>query len=108
MCAPANKEQKGSAAELRTHVNRNHSKNLSFIVHSGDKNPHKHGHNAFADPKNEYDPKAEEVIKQAEAAKVIEQAEAAKVIKQAEAAKVIKQAEAAKVIKQAEAAAKRQ
>lgn len=61
--AMASTLQKGQAAELRTFVdNKADYQALSYILHSGDDNPHKYGHNPFADSTNSYDPKAQEVI----------------------------------------------
>jgi hypothetical protein len=58
--------QKGRSAEMRTYMNGKLYKDLSFIVHSGDIDPNKYGPNRFADPNNEYDPNAEQVITNAE------------------------------------------
>jgi len=66
----ANAEQKGRAAEMRSWVNENIKgkmneclfRDLSFIVHSGDKNPNKAGLNPYADPYNQYDPNAEQKL----------------------------------------------
>jgi hypothetical protein len=63
----ATAEQKGRAAEMRSWVNENIKgkmneclfRDLSFIVHSGDKNPSKAGLNPYADQYNRYDPNAE-------------------------------------------------
>lgn len=62
--------QKGTAAQIRTYINENLKgkmneclfRDLSFIVHSGDRNPHTNDVNPFADPDNEYDEKAEQII----------------------------------------------
>ncbi len=58
----ASAHQKGEAAELRSYADKSTYKELSFINHSGDANPHKHGHNPYADNTNSYDPKAQVVI----------------------------------------------
>jgi hypothetical protein len=63
----ASAQQKGDAAQMRTYINEGIKgkmnaclfKDLSFIVHSGDRNPHLSAFNRFADPTNEYDPSAE-------------------------------------------------
>jgi hypothetical protein len=54
--------QKGEAAELRTFADKPTYKELSFINHAGDKDPHKHGQNPYADSTNTYDPAAQVVI----------------------------------------------
>ncbi len=62
--------QKGKAAEMRTYVNENVKgkmneclfKDLSYIIHSGDRNPQKAGNNRFADPENKYDPEADKIL----------------------------------------------
>ena len=62
--------QKGNAASMRTYINENivGKKNeclfrdLSFLVHSGDRNPHLAGFNKFADPTNTYDPEADPLL----------------------------------------------
>lgn len=67
----ASASQKGKAAELRTFVNENIKgkmneclfKDLSFIVHSGDRNPHSTGFNPFADPENQYDREVDKYIR---------------------------------------------
>ena len=63
-------EQKGDAASMRTYINENIKgkmneclfKDLSFLVHSGDRTPHAKGFNRFADPTNEYDPAADAIL----------------------------------------------
>lgn len=65
----ASPTQKGEAAGLRTYVDKKTSKELSDIVHSGDRNPHKHGYNKYADPTNSYDEEAQTVIDAAAAAR---------------------------------------
>ena len=57
-------EQKGLAAEWRTFQPHGSPgwKELSQIVHSGDKNPHKYGPNPYADKTNSYDPKAQKAL----------------------------------------------
>jgi hypothetical protein len=62
-------QQKGLSAQIRTYLpagNEDLYKELSFIVHSGDRNPHSHGHNPYADPTNTYDAPAESAILYAE------------------------------------------
>ncbi len=67
----ASASQKGTAAELRTFVNENIKgkmneclfKDLSFIVHSGDRNPHSSGFNPFADPTNTYDREVDKYLR---------------------------------------------
>jgi hypothetical protein len=56
--------QKGICAELRTYIENDDNlyRALSFIIHSGDKNPNKHGDNPYADPTNSYDDSAESAI----------------------------------------------
>lgn len=69
----ADARQKGNAAEMRTYINENIRgrmneclfKDLSFIVHSGDRNPQAAGFNQFADPTNNYDPTAEPILSSA-------------------------------------------
>ena len=69
----ADARQKGNAAEMRTYINENIKgkmneclfKDLSFLVHSGDRNPQKAGFNRFADPTNEHDPAADAVLRAA-------------------------------------------
>ena len=60
----ATAQQKGESAQMRTHITDDEQlfKDLSFIVHSADRNPNSHGHNRFADPTNSYDDSASEVI----------------------------------------------
>ncbi len=43
---------------MRDYVTGKDRNDLNKIVHSGDRDPHKHGHNSFADKTNSYDPKA--------------------------------------------------
>ena len=58
--------QKGTAAELRSYIKKNDLRNaLSFIVHSGDKDPNKHGENPYADKSNKNDPAADVPIGEA-------------------------------------------
>ena len=62
-------QQKGLSAQIRTYLpagNEDLYRELSFIVHSGDRNPHSHGHNPYADPTNTYDAPAESAIFYAE------------------------------------------
>jgi hypothetical protein len=62
-------QQKGLSAQIRTYLpagNEDLYKELSFIVHSGDRNPHAHGHNPYADPSNTYDAVGESAILYAE------------------------------------------
>ena len=69
----ATNKQKGDAASMRTYVNENIKgkmneclfKDLSFIVHSGDRNPHHSGFNKYADPTETYDPAAHSRIQTA-------------------------------------------
>mmetsp|Transcript_37646 Transcript_37646/g.60712 ORF Transcript_37646/g.60712 Transcript_37646/m.60712 type:complete len:85 (+) Transcript_37646:102-356(+) len=57
--------QKGQAAEGRYYSTIKETReSMSKIVHSSDPNPHKYGHNEFADPNNKWDPKAQKVIDQ--------------------------------------------
>jgi hypothetical protein len=61
--ATADHSQIGKASALRSHAaNREDKQTLNMIVHSPDVNPHKYGHNRFADPYTEYDPKAQAAI----------------------------------------------
>ena len=70
----ASAQQKGEAAAMRTYINEGIKgrmnaclfKDLSFIVHSGDRNPHAKEFNRFADPTNEYDPQAVQRLQAAE------------------------------------------
>jgi hypothetical protein len=58
--------QKGTAAELRSYIKKNDLRNaLSFIVHSGDKDPSKYGVNPYADKSNKNDPTADLPIAEA-------------------------------------------
>lgn len=62
--------QKGTAAELRSFIKKGDLKNaLSFIVHSGDKDPDKYkdkyGENPYADKSNKNDPSADIPIAEA-------------------------------------------
>jgi len=62
-------QQKGLSAQIRTYLpagNEDLYRELSFIVHSGDRNPHAHGHNSYADPTNTYDASAESAVLYAE------------------------------------------
>lgn len=61
--------QKGRAVELRTERRLDSSmrRDLNWIVHSSDPDPHKRGHNPFADPTKTYDRKAQKVIAAAKA-----------------------------------------
>lgn len=71
----ASVQQKGEAAQMRTYINEGIKgrmnaclfKDLSFIVHSGDSNPHgsKSGFNRFADPTAKYSPEAEQRLEAA-------------------------------------------
>jgi hypothetical protein len=57
--------QKGLCAEIRTYIPDGDTdlyNQLSFIIHSGDRNPNKHGTNPYTDPTNSYDDTAESVI----------------------------------------------
>jgi hypothetical protein len=57
--------QKGICAEIRTYIPDGDTdlyNHLSFIIHSGDRNPNKHGSNPYTDPTNSYDDYAESVI----------------------------------------------
>ncbi len=47
---------------MRTHVTGQDRKDLNHIVHSGDRDPHKHGTNPYADKTNSYDPEAQKTI----------------------------------------------
>ena len=66
----ASSTQKGKAAELRSYINENIKgkmneclfRDLSYIVHSGDRQPNAHGNNVFADPDNEYDPLVDTIL----------------------------------------------
>jgi hypothetical protein len=66
----ASAEQKGKAAELRSYINENIKgkmneclfRDLSYIVHSGDRLPNAHGTNVFADPENKYDEDVEKIL----------------------------------------------
>jgi hypothetical protein len=53
----ATAEQKGKAAERRDDYTGEERRHLNWIVHSGDKNPHKRGFNPYADRTNSYDKK---------------------------------------------------
>ena len=56
----ADARQVGQAAELRHgDLSAEDRRTCGLIIHSGDKDPHKHGYNRFADPSKSYDPKAE-------------------------------------------------
>jgi hypothetical protein len=69
MIGGADIQQKGLSAQIRTYLpagNEDLYKELSFIVHSGDRNPNSHGHNPYADPTNTYDPTAESAVLYAE------------------------------------------
>jgi hypothetical protein len=69
MIGGADIQQKGLSAQIRTYLpagNEDLYKELSFIVHSGDRNPHAHGHNPYADPTNTYDAVAESAVEYAE------------------------------------------
>jgi hypothetical protein len=60
-------EQKGLASQLRTWIYPRNEKlyqDLSFIVHSGDREPHKYGFNKFADESNVFDNNAQNIIDQ--------------------------------------------
>ena len=58
--------QKGTAAELRSYIKKNDLRNaLSFIVHSGDKDPNRYGDNPYADKSNKNDPTADVPIAEA-------------------------------------------
>ena len=54
--------QIGTAAVLRTRFHGPTRKTLNDITHSGDENPHKHGHNPFADHTVTHDPNAQAVL----------------------------------------------
>jgi len=56
--------QKGLCAEIRTYIEGDKElyDQLSFIVHSGDKNPNKYGENPYADPLNNPDDYAQSTI----------------------------------------------
>jgi hypothetical protein len=56
--------QKGLCAEIRTYIEGDKElyDQLSFIVHSGDKNPNKYGENPYADPLNNHDDYAQSTI----------------------------------------------
>ena len=66
----ASARQKGEAAQMRTYINENIKgkmneclfKDLSYIVHSGDRNPQAAGANRFADPTNKEDPSANPIL----------------------------------------------
>ena len=58
----ASVEQIGRAAAMRTDVDKKTSRELSKIVHSGDRTPHKMGDNEFADRNNRFSHAAEDVI----------------------------------------------
>jgi hypothetical protein len=59
----ADAKQVGLAAELRHgHLSPEDRETCNFIIHSGDKDPHKRGHNQYADPTKSYDPKAQEAL----------------------------------------------
>ena len=60
----ASVEQIGRAAAMRTDVDKKTSRELSKIVHSGDRTPHKMGNNEFADRNNSFSHAAEYVITQ--------------------------------------------
>eukprot|EP00179_Madagascaria_erythrocladioides_P029718 CAMPEP_0198357518 /NCGR_PEP_ID=MMETSP1450-20131203/127144_1 /TAXON_ID=753684 ORGANISM="Madagascaria erythrocladiodes, Strain CCMP3234" /NCGR_SAMPLE_ID=MMETSP1450 /ASSEMBLY_ACC=CAM_ASM_001115 /LENGTH=74 /DNA_ID=CAMNT_0044064157 /DNA_START=191 /DNA_END=415 /DNA_ORIENTATION=+ len=63
----ASHSQIGRAAAKRTHTSGATRQDLNKIVHSADKDPHKHGHNPYADPTATYDPQAEKALKRANA-----------------------------------------
>lgn len=59
----ANADQVGQAAALRHgDLEQEDRQTVNQIIHSGDPNPHKFGHNPFADPTKSYDPKAQEAL----------------------------------------------
>jgi hypothetical protein len=59
--------QIGTAATIRTYVPPGELRTqLNQIVHSGDKNPHLHGPNPFADQSLKYDQRAQNIIDQAQ------------------------------------------
>lgn len=67
MTRGASQGQIFDALNMRNDPNLSNStkRDLNFIVHSADPNPHKNGYNRFADPNKKYDPNAAKVIEKA-------------------------------------------
>ena len=64
----ADANQVGLAAALRHgDLSAEDRRTCNQIIHSGDANPHSHGHNPFADRTKTYDPKAQEALERIKA-----------------------------------------